>query len=660
MPERPQWLISCFVLGLTLTLSPLTAVAEMPPLIPRQVLFDNPERSTPRLSPDGRHLSWLAPDRNGVMQVWAQTVRRPDAKALTSDPKRGVRRHAWAADTRTLLYFQDTDGDENWHLYGIDLPTGLIRDYTPFPNVQADLIGTHPSHPDDALVSLNRRDPLRPDVYRLKLSTGALILDTANPGDINQFFADAALQVRAALVHLPDGGKEVRVRTTVHAPWRSLVRVGLSDTLDVIDFTAGGRGLIMRSSVGSDTARIVTQPITGGAAKTISAPSTIDAGDVLLHPVTHAVQAVVFEPDRRQWATLDARLKSRFAAIAKLSVGDVTAIQRDEHDTTWLVSFTDHRTSTQHFLWDCKREKGELLFTEQPKLSAWTLAAMKPVSYTSRDGLSVRGYLTVPNGVEAKHLPLVLYVHGGPWMRDSWNYVPDVQFLANRGYACLQVNFRGSTGYGKRFLSAGNRQWGLTMQNDLLDAVNWAVKQGVADPKRVAIFGYSYGGYATLAGLAFSPEVFTCGVDVFGPSNLLTLLASTPPQWHTMRSMLSARVGNVDAPQDQAMLRDASPLFKADRITRPLLIGQGANDVRVKPAESEQIVSAIEKNGGAVTYVLYPDEGHAQFRPANDMDFWARIEGFLARHLGGRFEPLAGEVYPGSTAIVRHSPKTKP
>jgi dipeptidyl aminopeptidase/acylaminoacyl peptidase len=278
---------------------------------------------------------------------------------------------------------------------------------------------------------------------------------------------------------------------------------------------------------------------------------------------------------------------------------------------------------------------------------------MKPVVIPARDGLKLNSYLTLPVGVPPNSLPTVLFVHGGPWARDTWGYNPNAQWFANRGYACLQVNYRGSTGYGKKFLNAGDRQWGLKMHDDLIDAVKWAIHQGYADPKKVAIYGGSYGGYAALAGLTFTPETFACAVDIVGPSNLRTLLNSIPPYWKTMRSIFDVRMGRIDDPADAELIKNASPLFKADKIIRPLLIGQGANDPRVKQAESEQIVSAIEKNGGKVTYVLYPDEGHGFARPENRIDFNARAELFLAENLGGRAEPISGDKYPGSTAVVK-------
>jgi dipeptidyl aminopeptidase/acylaminoacyl peptidase len=350
---------------------------------------------------------------------------------------------------------------------------------------------------------------------------------------------------------------------------------------------------------------------------------------------------------------LDPSVKADFEGIRKLSGGDFAVVNRDRADRTWLVAFTEDRGPIRYYSWDREGRKGTFLFVHQPKLEGLPLAEMKVVVVKARDGLEVNSYLTLPVGLAPKKLPLVLFVHGGPWARDHWGFNPMAQWFANRGYAVLQPNFRGSTGYGKKFLHAGDRQWGKKMHDDLLDAATWAVRQGVADPKRIAILGGSYGGYAALAGAAFTPDFFRCAVDIVGPSSIFTLIKTIPPYWVPMRALFDKRVGNVDDPKDQKLLEAASPLFSAGKIRIPLLIGQGANDPRVKQAESEQIVEAIEKNGGAATYVVYADEGHGFARPEDRIDFNARTEAFLAECLGGRAEPLAGERMPGSTAQVK-------
>ena len=649
---------SCRQLGaialLTLGLAPVPALrADAPPLIPREVLFGNPEKVSPQISPDGKRLAWIAPDAKNVLQVWVKTIGGTDDKVVTADKKRGIRRFFWAEDNKTIIYLQDTDGDENWHAYGVDLSSGNVRDYTPFQGVRADIVATDPAFPNEILISLNLRDRKAFDVHRLDVVTGAVVLDTENPGDVVGWGADPRLAVRAAQVATAEGGTEIRIREADRSPWKSWIKVGPEEILGFEGFTADGRSAILTSSIGNDTARVVERNIATGAEKVLASSPEVDAGKVLIHPRRHVVEAVAFAPGRSSWTVVDPSVKADFEAIARLSDGDFSLVNRDSADAHWLVSFTTDRGPIRYYSWDRAARKGTFLFSHQPKLEGLQLAEMKPVVITTRDGLKLNSYLTLPTGLAPRAQPLVLFVHGGPWARDAWGYSSTPQWFANRGYAVLQVNYRGSTGYGKQFLNAGNREWGLKMHDDLIDAVDWAVKQGIADPAKVAIYGGSYGGYAALAGVTFTPERFACAVDIVGPSNLTTLVHAIPPYWKPLRATFDVRMGNVDDPKDADLIKNASPLFKADRIKVPLLIGQGANDPRVNKAESEQIVSAIEKNGGRVTYVVYSDEGHGFARPENRLDFNARAEAFLGSCLGGRVEPAAGERQAGSTAEVK-------
>jgi dipeptidyl aminopeptidase/acylaminoacyl peptidase len=627
--------------------------AELPALIPRDILFGNPEKTSPRLSPDGKRLAWIAPDKKNVLQVWVKTIGKDDDKVVTADKKRGIRSYAWMHDGKGILYNQDLDGDENWHIYGVDLDSGNVRDYTPFQGVRGSIVADDPAFPDQVLVGLNLRDRKAIDVYRLTLSTGALVLDTQNPGDVAGWTADAKMQIRGAQIATPEGGTEVRVRDSVSAPWRSWVKLPAQENFNLLDFTADGGSAIVQTSQARDTAAVLVRPLAGGADKVLAASDEVDALRVTENPKKHVIEAVAFAPDRSRWTIVDPSVKGDYDALAKLNDGDFQVVSRDDADRTWLVAFDSDRGPTRYYAWDRAAKKGTFLFVTRPKLEGVQLAAMKPVVITSRDGLKLHSYLTVPVGVPEKNLPMVLFVHGGPWARDTWGYDPWAQWLSNRGYAVLQVNFRSSDGFGKKFLHAGDREWGLKMQDDLTDAVEWAIEQGIADPKKVAIMGGSYGGYATLAGVTKTPDLYACGVDIVGPSNLKTLIGSIPPYWKPIRSMFDQRMGNVDDPKDAELVKNASPLFFADRIKKPLLIGQGANDPRVNVKESEQIVSAIEKNHGKVTYVVYSDEGHGFARPENRIDFNARAEKFLAGCLGGRAEPMEGEKMAGSTAAVR-------
>jgi dipeptidyl aminopeptidase/acylaminoacyl peptidase len=629
------------------------ARADLPPLIPRDLLFGNPERTSPNLSPDGTRLAWLAPDTNNVLQVWVKTLGKEDDKIVTADKKRGIRQYFWAKDNRTLLYLQDSDGDENFHIYGVDLASGNVRDYTPFQGVRADVTDLNPDFPDELLLTLNLRDRGLFDVYRLNLRNGALEMDSENPGDVIGWGTDPKFRVRFAQISTPDGGTEIRVRTDEKSTWKSFLKVGPDEILNALSFTADGSSLYLISSMGRNTAAVVEKNIATGTEKIVAASDEVDAGNVVIHPRRYVVEAVEFSPGRSHWQVIDNAVKDDFAALAKVNDGDFFIASRTEADDVWLVGFQSDRAPGRFYRWDRKAKESKFLFTTRPKLDGLALSEMKAVAITARDGLKINTYLTLPVGIAARNLPMVLFPHGGPWARDQWGFNGYSQWLANRGYAVLQPNFRGSTGYGKKHLNAGNKQWGLKMHDDLIDCVNWAIKEGIADPKRIGIMGGSYGGYCALAALTFTPEVFACSVDIVGPSNLKTLIGTIPPYWKPMRAVFDVRLGNVDDPKDAELVRNASPLNSASRIVRPLLIGQGANDPRVKQAESEQIVGAIEKNHGHVIYVVYPDEGHGFARPENRTDFNARAEGFLSEHLGGRVESIPGDKIPGATAVVR-------
>ncbi|GBC77525.1 Dipeptidyl aminopeptidase BIII [bacterium HR08] len=638
------------IVSLALALSGWGARAlELPPLIPREVLFGNPERVNPQISPDGTKLAYLAP-HEGVLNVWIRTIGKTDDRVVTSDRKRGIRVYFWQEDSEHILYLQDRDGDENWHLYQTNVRTATTRDLTPFEGVQAQVIATDPQFPDEILVALNRRDRRFHDVYRINLKTGAAELDTENPGDVAGWAADHRLQVRAASVFTPDGGMLIRVREEARSPWREFLRWGPEETFGgIVGFTPDNRGLWLISSVDANAARLIEVDIATKKRKVIAEDPQYDVSQVMIHPKTRHVEAVQFIRARREWQVLDPSLRADFERLRKERDGDFSVVSRDREDRTWVVSYLVDDGPVYYYTYERATRRLSLLFSSQPALERYRLAKMQPISFTARDGMTIHGYLTLPVGVEPKRLPMVLLVHGGPWARDVWGFNAMVQWLANRGYAVLQVNFRGSTGYGKAYLNAGDREWAGKMHTDLIDGKNWAVAQGYADPKRVCIMGGSYGGYATLVGLAFTPQEFACGVDIVGPSNLVTLLRSIPPYWAPIKAVFDKRLGKVET--DEEFLKARSPLFRADQITAPLLIGHGANDPRVKKAESDQIVQTLRARNVPVTYVVYPDEGHGFARPENRLDFFGRAEEFLAKYLGGRVEPWR-EV-PGSSAQLQ-------
>jgi dipeptidyl aminopeptidase/acylaminoacyl peptidase len=611
-------------------------------LIPRRVLFGNPERVAPQLSPDGSRLAWIAPSQ-GVLNVWLAPVSPQDgvdwdrAEVVTTDADRGIRMFAWAHDNKHLLYLQDTGGDENWRLHDVDLTTMARRDLTPFDGVQTQLVGIERDFPTQVLIGLNKDDPTLHDVYRLDLESGELTKEVANPGFLG-WVADARLQVRAAAEPNPDGSLRILVRDTTDDDWRELLSIPADDALttDPVAFSADGTSLLMISSVDAETARLISIDLATGAEKVLAGDPVADVSDVRLDPVTREPQIVTVLKERSEYVVLDPSVADDLAAIRGLHSGDPSFTSADDDDRTWLVAFTNDSGPVPYYAYDRTTKKASFLFDHQPALSEYTLAPMTPFSFTARDGLVIHGYATFPPDTSARNLPAVLNVHGGPWTRNAWGYGPEAQWLANRGYLCLQVNYRGSTGYGKAFINAGDREWGARMQDDLTDAVAYAVEQGWADPARVAIYGGSYGGYAALAGATFTPGVYCCAVDIVGPSNLKTLIETIPPYWAPMVAQFHRRVGNPET--DEEFLWSRSPLSRADQISIPLLIAQGANDPRVKQAESEQIVAALKAAGIDHEYMLFPDEGHGFAKPGNRMTFYAAAEKFLARHLGGRAE----------------------
>jgi dipeptidyl aminopeptidase/acylaminoacyl peptidase len=620
----------------------------LPPLIPREVLFGNPQRASAQLSPDGTRLTWLAP-LDGVLNVWLSDAAGAGARPVTHDTDRGVRFYTWAHDNRHILYLQDVGGDENWRLHQVDPESGLDDDLTPYPGVQVQLVAHDRRRPHELLVAMNREDERLHDVYHLDLRTRALTMVEQNPGDVSGWVADRDLVVRGAVATTPDGGSILRIRDGADAPWRDLVVWDSADALSSgpVGFTGDGMALHLLDSRQVNATRLLRLDLATDGVRVIAEDRRYDVSGVIAHPETREAQLVAFTRARQEWAVLDEALAADVAALRALNPGDFDIVDRTHADDRWVVAFTQDAGGVSYWIYDRGRRSGSFLFHTRPDLAQYTLAEMRPIELTSRDGWRLEGYLTLPalpplpSLRSLPSLPLVLNVHGGPWHRDVWGYDPEAQWFANRGYACLQVNFRGSTGYGKDFLNAANREWGGRMHDDLVDAVRWAVEQGYADPARVAIYGGSYGGYAALVGATFTPDLFRCAVDIVGPSNLITFIETIPPYWSTFLAMLKERVGDPETEPD--FLRSRSPLTHVERLRIPLLIAQGANDPRVKQSESEQIVGALEAKGIPHEYLLFPDEGHGFAKPENRLKFYAAAERFLAEHLGGRYEPAGTE-----------------
>ncbi len=624
-------------------------------LIPREVLFGNPDRAVARISPDGTRVSFLAPDE-GVLNVWVGPVDDiAQAKPLTQDRGRGIQQYAWMPGGDRLLFIQDKDGDENWHVFCVELASGVVTNLTPIEGVASQITGTSKRHPSVVILGLNDRNPQLHDLYRFDLATGERTLLIENPG-VAGFVLDDDLNVRYALAPSQEGGWNVL--RLEDGEWVADNVVPQEDALttQIIGFDKSGRIAISVDSRGRDTAALLATNLDSGDVTVLAEDAQADISAVLQHPTERHIQAAVSTYDRRRFHVLDPSLQVDLDWLSERIAGDVDVVSRSTDDLRWIVAEISDVNAVRYYLYNRTEAALSFLFDSRPRLADLPLCPMRPQVLTARDGLSLVSYLTLPGGVDAAErpeepLPMVLMVHGGPWARDNWGFDPMHQWLSNRGYAVLAVNFRSSTGFGKRFIAAGDGEWAGAMHNDLLDAVDWAVEQGIADRKRVAIMGGSYGGYATLAGLAFTPEVFACGVDIVGPSNLLTLIESIPPYWKPMRKQLTTRVGDPDTEEGHAALVAKSPLTNAADITKPLLIGQGANDPRVKQAESDQIVAAMRENGIPVEYALFPDEGHGFARPQNRLAFYALTETFFAEHLGGRSEGT-GTAFDGSSLIL--------
>ena len=632
-------------------------------LIPRAVLFGNPERGAPQISPDGKLVAFTAP-ADGVMNVFVAPIGDlGKAVQVTHDTNRPIRSYFWSWDGKWIVYFQDVGGDENFHAFRVGVDGKDALDLTPKPGAVARLHRHSPKHPGTLLLGLNDRDPKLHDVYEVDLATGKSKLVFQNPGYVG-FVVDDDLKVRLAARLEPDGGQ------TYLAPgkdladakaWTTVQTFGFEDSANSgpSGFDATGKQYYLSDSRGRDTAGLFLVSTTTKKATLIADHPKADVGGVIKHPTTGKVRAVAFNRTRTEWKIVDRTIAKDLAALAKLDEGDLAVTSMTKADDVWIVAYSGDRRPARFWKWDRKKQKGTFLYAARPALESLPLARMTPEIIPARDGLELVSYLTLPvasdpdgDGRPGTAVPMVLLVHGGPWARDAWGFNPLAQLLANRGYAVLQVNYRGSTGFGKAFVNASTGQWGKKMHDDLLDAVAWATTNGITTADAVCIMGGSYGGYATLAGLTLTPKTFRCGVDIVGVSSIPTLLESVPPYWVPLLAMWKARVGDHTTPEGRAALLAVSPLTHAGKIERPLLIAHGANDPRVKRAESDQIVKTMTDKGLPVTYALFPDEGHGFARPENNGAFMALAEAFLSAHLGGSYQPMTEADFAGSTLQV--------
>ncbi len=645
-------------------------------LISRSVFFGNPDKASLRLSDDGKYISFLAPS-NGVLNVWIAPADNPaKATVVTHDTLRGIRQYFWAYTNRHILYLQDEGGDENWMLHSVNIATGEDLNLTPFDEIigpdgkpimlpsgkkmrpRADIQAVSHNFPKEILIGLNKRDPRYQDIFRLNILTGKMKMIQRNDGYLG-FSTDDNYNVRLAQRLTADGGKEI-FKPDGKGGWKSYFKIPREDmmTTSIFGFDKSGEKVYMVDSRGRNTAALAVLDLKTDKVEILAEDPRADISNLMIHPSKQTIQAAATKYLRTKWQILDKDIEPDLNYLNSLVDGDLIITARTYDDKYWTVAFNVDNGPVPYYFYDRGKKKATFMFVNRHELKGLPLSKMYPLEIKAGDGLTLVSYLTLPawsdpdlDGRPDKPLPMVLFVHGGPWARDSWGYNPYHQWLANRGYAVLSVNYRGSTGFGKKFINAAIHEWAGKMHDDLIDAVNWSVENKIADKKKIAIMGGSYGGYATLVGLTFTPDVFACGVDIVGPSNLKTLLASIPPYWKAFFQVFATHLGDPATEEGRKLLEERSPLNYVDKITKPLLIGQGANDPRVKQAEADQIVKAMQGKNLPVTYVLYPDEGHGFARPANRLSFNAVTDVFLGKYLGGRVQPL-GDDLKGSTIEV--------
>lgn len=654
------WLVGC---GEPTSSTPDTANQEAVPatLVERESFFDNPTRIQGRVSPDGRWLSWLAPV-DGVMNVWVAPSSAPtDAKPITHQTERGVPVHFWSSDSAYVLYNQDQGGNENYHVYAADPKTGDVRDLTPLPEgARAVVEGLSRDRPGVVLVGLNHRQAQLFDLYEVDIASGEQTLIKENPGYVG-WVVDNTLQPRLAWRQLPDGSRNLMRLTDQGEALLTTFSAQDVMTSGVFGFDDDNQFAYALDSRDRDKAALVKIQATTGATEILAESDEADVSDLLIDPATRTVIAYATEFTRVSWQGLTESGRKLLDTVRSQIQGDLNFVSATTDGKQFVIAAGDATEPGKYYLFDSQAESTRLMFDSRPQLADAPLNPMHPQTIQSRDGLTLVAYLTLPRSADPDEdgkpdapLPMVLYVHGGPWARDRYGYSATHQWLSNRGYAVLSVNYRGSTGFGKQFLNAAQREFAGKMHDDLIDAVHWAEEQRIAAPEKTAIMGGSYGGYATLVGLTFTPDEFACGVDIVGPSNLITLIESFPAYWRpSLAGNWFAFVGDPESEADRADMFNRSPIARVADIKKPLLIGQGENDPRVTKAESDQIVAAMEKRNLPVTYLNYPDEGHGFARPQNRLSFYATAEAFLAQCLGGRYQPI-GDDFAGSSVQVLH------
>ncbi|MGB5691356.1 MAG: S9 family peptidase [Flavobacteriaceae bacterium] len=651
-----------------------TAEATIPDLVDRELYFGNPDKIQVRISPDGKYFSYRAPV-DGVMNIWVGPIDQPEsAQPITKDTLRGVRNYQWSYKPGLILYAQDKGGDENWHVHLVDVENKTDTDLTPQEDIKGpdgkplidptndkvfrprfQIMSVSRDMPDQILIQANNSEPSNSDVYKIDLNTKQMELLVKDESFLS-IVADNAYNIRLATRTNPEGGQIVYKYNGGN--WEEYFRVPQEDmlTFGLFGFDKGNENVYMIDSRGRDKAALYKLNINTDEKTVVAQSDEADISNVMVHPTTYEVEAYATNYLREEWVALNDEMKEDLAYLTGFKEGDLGVYFRSTDNDTWIIAYDSPQEYLKYYKYDRANKKAELLVSSKPDFDNVELANMYPVEIESRDGLKLVSYLTIPSeldveGRTSSPAPTVLLVHGGPWARDNYGFNTLHQWLANRGYVVLSVNYRGSTGFGKNFINIAAEEWAGKMHDDLIDAVDWMVDEKIADKDKIAIYGGSYGGYATLVGLTYTPDVFACGVDIVGPSDLNTLINTIPPYWKSFRDIFVHHIGDPDTEEGAALLSDRSPLHRVDSIQKPLLIGQGANDPRVKQAESDQIVEAMKQKQIPVTYVLYPDEGHGFARPENSLSFFAVSEVFLEKHLGGRVQEI-GEDFDGSSIQI--------
>jgi dipeptidyl aminopeptidase/acylaminoacyl peptidase len=639
-------------------------------LIPRKLFFSNPDKAMLRLSPDGKHLTYLA-NLDGVLNIWlASRDDIANAKVITQDKGRGIQFYMWAYTNKHVLYIQDKDGDENWHLYSVNVDTLETKDLTPFENVHTQLLNVNHNFPEHVVIGLNNRDPQWHDIYKINIATGEMEL-LEQHDCFSSFLVDEKQTIRFAFASTPEGNREMFIKNTgsnKNIGWELWDTIPQEDALTTyhFNFDKSGEHLFLSDSRGRNTSALFRQNATTKEKTLLAENPKADLSNTLIHPVNKNVQAASFNYERETWQVLDKEIQADFDYLRTVADGDLMILDRTLEDDFWIVGYMKDNGPFQYYLYERSKRQATFLFTNRKELENIPLSNMHPFVIKARDGLELVGYYSLPlgsdsktKGIPDKPLPMVFTPHGGPWWRDSWGFNPWHLWLTNRGYAVMTINFRASTGFGKALTNAGDLEWGGKIIEDQVEAVQWCIEKGIADKHKIAIMGGSFGGFSVLAGLTFYPDLYACGVDLVGVSNLMTFMETIPPYWKTEMELLYKRVGDPRSEEGKALLKKHSPVNYIERISKPLLIAQGANDPRVNKDESDQVANAMKAKNIPVTYLLYPDEGHGMARPENGLSFYALAEAFLAKYLGGESEGI-GDDLQGSSMQVLEGTKAIP